>query len=629
MEKNKFIIAVFVVFAIFSIESRCSHKESSDKKDGFENFITVSGNRLMDAETEFRFISYNIPNLNFVEDEMAFARKHAFRLPSSFEIRDALNSVKQMGGRVVRMYTIPVKRESDIEGIPRYVLAPGKFDEKSFKTMDTVLAIANEVGVRLIVPLVNGSKWMGGVPQYAGFRGKNIEDFWTDPELMIDFKKTVKHVITRTNTVTGTKYKDDKAILCWETGNELFCPHSWTAEIVEYIKSLDSNHLVMDGFFAVGTVFNDRELNISVREESILDPNVDIVSSHHYEPDPLDMVKNIKANAEIVQGRKPYIIGEFGFIGTPGVRAVLDEVIAENIAGALIWSLRYHRKEGGFYWHSEPMGGGLYKAYHWPGFDSGDEYDERNLLELMREKAFEVQKKEVPEIEVPEPPLLLPFDDVSEISWQGSMGASYYNVERATSKSGPWKIIGFNISDAAIQYYSLFNDKSAGFGEEYYYRIVAENVAGFSLPSNIIGPVKINHKVLVDNMGNYGSLYSYKGGISLAATEDRKFKEDIYRIEGNEGSELIYFVPGNIKSWKVYSFSETNEQALEFFQSGDGEGFKKIDVVKETFFGGKGDYSYWYPILYEYNLKDKQARYLKIKFIRISQIGRVEISYRL
>jgi len=372
--------------------------------------------------------------------------------------------------------------------------------------------------------------------------------------------------------------------LCWETGNELYCPHSWTVEIVEYMKSLDTNHLVMDEFFAVGTILYGRELTIPVREESVLEPCIDILSSHHYETSPADMIKNIKANVEIIKGRKPYIVGEFGFIGTPGVRAVLDEVIEkEGIAGALIWSLRYRRREGGFYWHSEPLGGGLYKAYHWSGFDSGEEYDEKDLLGLMREKAFEIQKKEMPELAVPEPPVLLPFDDVSKISWQGSPGASSYNIERSISKSGSWKIVGFDISDAAVGYYPLFNDESAEVGKEYYYRVVARNIAGSSLPSNIIGPVKINHKVLVDNMNNYGSLYSYKGEISLATTDDRKFKEDNYRMKGEEGSELIYFVPGKIKEWKVYSFAEENEQILEFFESFDGDNFKKINVEKDSF----------------------------------------------
>ncbi len=615
MKNVKFIVLLVIPLVFFSSEVGCTKEVT-----GFENFITVSANRLMDGDKEFRFVSFNIPNLNFVEDEMAFTRKNAFRLPGSFEIQDALESIKQIGGKAVRIYTIPVKRKTDTEEIPRYVLAPGKFDEKSFTTMDTLLAIANKVGIRLIIPLVNSWKWMGGAPQYAEFRGKTKEDFWTDPQLISDFKKTVKYVLTRRNTVTGVKYKDDKAILCWETGNELTCPHDWTVEIVKYIKSLDSNHLVMDGYFAIGAN--------PIREESVKEPCIDIVSSHHYETDPRKLLKYIEANLEIVKGRKPYIIGEFGFVSTSAVREILNKVInEEEIAGILIWSLRYRKKEGGFYWHSEPMGFGLYKAYHWPGFDSGEEYDEKDLLELMHEKAFEIQGKSVPDIVVPGAPELLTFDDVSKISWRGSVGTSSYNVERSTSKNGPWKTVGCNVSDAGIQYYPLFNDESVKIGEEYYYRVIAKNRAGESSPSNIVGPVKVNYKTLIDNMHNYGALYHFEGKLSISTKDDRKFKEDMYRMMGEKGSELFYRVPGKIRGWKVYSFSEENKQTLEFFQSIDGKNYKRISVEKESFYTGKGDYGYWCPILYKYESQDKNTQYLKIRFNKTTQIGRVEIYY--
>ena len=85
----------------------------------FEHFITASGPRLMDGDRELRFISWNIPNLNFVEDEMGFLFNHAYGLPTAYEIQDAMESVKQMGGTVVRIYTIPVRRETDMEGVPK------------------------------------------------------------------------------------------------------------------------------------------------------------------------------------------------------------------------------------------------------------------------------------------------------------------------------------------------------------------------------------------------------------------------------------------------------------------------------------------------------------------------------
>ena len=401
---------------------------------GFEHFITRTGDRLMDGEREFRFVSFNIPNLHYVEDDMTFERKMPFRFPDDYEINDALATIHQMGGQVARTYTLAVYKESDPKGTPKYVLGPGKFNEEAFQTLDRVLALANENGVRLIIPIVNNFKWWGGAEDYAAFRGKKKDDFWTDPQLIDDFKKTVHFLITRKNTVTGVAYNEDKAILAWETGNETQCPHSWTSEICAYIKSLDSNHLVCDGYYTS-----------VLRGESIEDENVDIVQTHHYEKDPRQMIEHIRASAQKARGRKPYMLGEFGFVGTEAIRAVLDTTIEENLAGALIWSLRYHHRDGGFFWHSEPDGGDFFKAYHWPGFPSGEVYDEANLMAVMREKAFAIQGLPTPPLELPKAPVLLPIKNPGAISWQGSVGASVYDVERAESHNSPWETIAEDV----------------------------------------------------------------------------------------------------------------------------------------------------------------------------------------
>jgi endo-1,4-beta-mannosidase len=305
----------------------------------FKNFITASEGKLMDGDKEFRFISFNIPNLNYVEDEFGFDYKYPFRMPDTFEMSDALESVKQLGGNAVRMYTIPVRNMK--EGpYPTYILAPGEFDEVSFKTMDTMLVLANKIGIRIIIPIVNNWRWMGGRPQYAEFRNKTADEFWNDSLLIEDVKKTIEHVINRKNTINGVQYKDDKAILCWETGNELWSTPEWTKTICRYIKSLDKNHLVMDGYNAIN--------NNPVQQESLEEPSVDIITTHHYENNPGEFIQNVALQIKNINGRKPYIVGEFGFFSTPAIEKALNFIINNNVSGALIWSLRYHRKEGGF-----------------------------------------------------------------------------------------------------------------------------------------------------------------------------------------------------------------------------------------------------------------------------------------
>ena len=68
---------------------------------------------------------------------------------------------------------------------------------------NTFTKLAGEYGIRVVVPLLNNWQWMGGRPDYAAFRDKESDEFWTDPQLIKDFKKTIDYVLNRTNTITG------------------------------------------------------------------------------------------------------------------------------------------------------------------------------------------------------------------------------------------------------------------------------------------------------------------------------------------------------------------------------------------------------------------------------------------
>ena len=397
------------------------------------NFITVHGDQLMDGDKPFRFISFNLPNLQMIEDNMPFTETNPWRLPDEFEIRDGLMTVRQMGGAVVRTYSLSVVRTNDDPNMPGYVLGPGKFNEEAFRQLDLVLKIANEQGIRLIIPFFNNSKWHGGRAEYAGFRGKSSDDFWTDPQLIADFKATVRFVLTRTNTLTGVRYSDDKAILCWETGNELSSTAEWTRDVARYIKSFDTNHLVMDG------------RAWSWQPEVLDTPEVDIVTTHHYRG-PWgggSFADGIRENWAVAKGKKAYVVGEFGFIDTAKMEDTMKAIMDMGMSGGLLWSLRFRDRDGGFYWHSEPAGGDRYKAFHWPGSPMMDAaYDETNLMAVTRRYAFAIRGLTPPPLPVPAPPRLLPITDIAAISWQGSVGAASYTVERAPKADGPWAVAG-------------------------------------------------------------------------------------------------------------------------------------------------------------------------------------------
>jgi hypothetical protein len=582
----------------------------------FTKFVYRDGDKLMDENGELRFISFNIPNLHYIEDNMPFTEMNPWRLPNEFEIADALEAVRQMGGQVVRTYTLSVRVAGEDSNIPRHIIGPGQFNEKAFEALDMVLAVANRKGIRVIIPFIDNWKWWGGIGAAAAFRGKKPEDFWTDPELFEDYKKIVSHVINRTNSVTGVKYRDDKAVLAWETGNELVCPNEWTTKAAAYIKSLDNNHLALDGFHTT-----------NLRNESIQDKNIDLVATHHYSKNSKETINQIKSNIDKARGKKPYFVGEFGFIPTDAVENVLKTVIEENVSGALIWSLRFRSRDGGFYWHSEPYGGDLFKSYHWPGFASNAAFDETGLLKLMRDKAYEIKGSPIPQIAKPAPPVLIDIKDAAAISWQGSAGAQSYIVERTQSKEGPWLAVKCNISDAALQYRPLFNDTAVEIGKSYYYRVIAYNSGGVSEPSNAVGPVSVKCKTLVDELQDMKLIHEHSNNLSLEIKEARNFKEDAHRIKGKSGNYIIYKVEPPIDSWKVYSFFPEDITDFKFSVSADGRDFEQVKFNRKDYFVGKGEYNYYKPILYTSTGSSQESKCLKIEYTSEAQISCVEIKY--
>ena len=585
---------------------------------GFAHFISSSGAKLYDGDREFRFISVNIPNLLCIEDNLAFTECNPWRLPDKFEIEDALKTARLLGGTVVRTYVITVRRKTEGDDVPRHVQSPGKFSEEAFLAMDQVLASANEIGVRLLIPLVDNWRWMGGRPQYAGFRAKDGAAFWTDAQLKEDFKVTIRYVLNRRNTITGQLYSEDKTILAWELGNEIWrASPEWVAEMAAFVKSIDCNHLLNDGlqFFAV-------------RDEIIDDPNIDILSTHHYEKNPQDMLAHILNTAAKIAGRKPYYIGEFGFIPTPAMEEVLNTVIEDrNISGALLWSLRFHNRAGGFYWHSEPSGYNFYKAYHFPGFQSGKSYDEKNALSLMARKAYEIRELPLPETTMPAAPCLLPIEDVAAVSWQGSAGAAGYDVERSADINGPWETVAAMISDAIYANEPLFEDVSAQPGESYYYRVFARNAAGKSSASNVIGPVRVDHHTLVDHLMGTAHMQAIRGKFSLETGTPRLFKEDFHRLAVQRGSEVIYSLAGPVESFKVYQFTRKQNRFVIVSVSEDGEEYRKINYSRQYYDVLNKDYDFWHPCMLASESVPDNIHYLKLAYLHKAQIGKVEIRY--
>ncbi|MCD1259658.1 CIA30 family protein [Paenibacillus athensensis] len=461
----------------------------------FTNFITVEGDHLKDGAADFRFASLNYPGAILDPD---------------FSKEDALRTLAAMGGQVTRTYVPPVKRYDNANASSALILGPDangqmQFSEDGFKKLDKFLALANQYGIRVIIPFVDQWQWVGGIESYVNFRypgtisndAAHDDDAWkfyTDPLIISDFKQVIHYMMNRVNTYTGVAYKDDKAILAWETGNELGgynqdkFPQAWTTEIARYIKEDEQpSQLLLDGRFAV-------------QAESLNDPHIDIVGNHFYTGNFMD---KLTADAALANGKKPYILGEFGlYTSAAPVEALYNAALQNGTDGIMIWSLRPHKEDGGFYWHDEDPGN--WASYHWPGFSSGSYYGEKEIIRTVYKYAHYMAVNDVtkstavPAIPAPaHAPVLFDIDSVANMRWQGSVGAAGYEVQR--SEDGQtWTTVASDFSDGGRAGTPAFHDETALTGVTYTYRVRGVNESGVSPWSNEVTTVAAH--VITDEM---------------------------------------------------------------------------------------------------------------------------------
>ncbi len=465
--------------------------------------ITRKGDQLMEGDKVFRFLGLAAPNIQQNESQIRVDRTNRF--PDEYEIRDILDGIRRMGGRATRTFSLSVYSPDD-KDMPVYISGWRQYNEEAFQCLDRVIALSHEYDVRLIIPFIASQTFAGirGVDEFSAIAGKPKGAFWTDPEQKADFRHFLDFVLNRKNTVNGILYKNDPAILAWQLGNEFgsypgdrglkyddWSPKilAWSLEMAAYIKKVDPNHLVM-------------EAGGADREKLIADPNIDVISDHLYEywnkmgGRPWELSPIALESYNQCKGKKPLMIDEFGLGTTENLRELMKTIRETNIVGGLLWSIRSHRSDGGWYYHNE--GGTTVNSFHVPGFSVGYVYDEIRLLDLLREESYLIRGIPVPEVEKPAPAPVL-FLKKDGFTWRGSTGAAFYTLERSETANGPWKVIATGLEDSVLadvakyehsqeasEPLTLYTDESAQAGKIWFYRIKGVNISGESEYSEVV-----------------------------------------------------------------------------------------------------------------------------------------------
>jgi len=237
---------------------------------------------------------------------------------------------------------------------PAIIKSDGTYDEGVLIGLDYLLAEMDKRNMKAVIFLNNYWEWSGGMSTYNGWYGdgpavdpavggweafmKYSARFYQNEEAQKAFREYLEALITRTNTITGTLYKNDPVIMSWQLANEprpgrgdmsekaIQAYYNWIDGTAGFIKSLDPNHLVSSGSEGRMGSLNSMDIFREAHESK----NIDYLTFHMWAKNwgwinPFDLEATysnaeekaqeyILSHIEVAnQLNKPIVMEEFGF----------------------------------------------------------------------------------------------------------------------------------------------------------------------------------------------------------------------------------------------------------------------------------------------------------------------------
>jgi len=335
-----------------------------------------------------------------------FQGANAYALPAAAArgdtagVEEILGAMERIGLTVLRTWAFYDAADSSDPAIIQS--APGRWHESGLQGLDYVVASAARHGLHVLLPLVNNWDDFGGMNQYVRWRssaggepllrsftpesmpvraivgahgqrymsspvaGLSHDLFYTDPVILQWYLAYAEMILTRVNTRTGIRYRDDPTILAWELANEPRSSDvtgtiigSWIDSTARRVKSLDAHHLLgtgEEGFDIHDALYStwsysgqswlfDGTAGISFTR-NVASSDVDIAGIHLY-PDSWGLPSSagntwIRDHLLIARASgKPLLVGEYG-LHPPRATAYeswLTTVLADGGAGAALWQV--------------------------------------------------------------------------------------------------------------------------------------------------------------------------------------------------------------------------------------------------------------------------------------------------
>jgi mannan endo-1,4-beta-mannosidase len=290
-------------------------------------YVNFNGDGFSLGSSSFVPVGFNAYWLGYTEN---------YDYPPKAQVDEMFSAAVAMGATVIRSHTIGFSSGSE-KSLRPY---DNNLNENAWEPIDYAINKAYETGVKLIVPMTDSySYYHGNYGDFCNTRGVDKTEFWTNSDVRNDFKDYLSQWLNHENRYNGIKNKDSTAIFAIELGNELgnirdgagsttVPTREWLDDISQYIKSIDSNHLLMPG--------TDEALGGDTSDDFSV-PGFDLFSGHFYGNDYQRV--DFGADGSVATGRG-YIIGEhssrFGQDWYDNIES------RDTVMGSVVWSFYPH-----------------------------------------------------------------------------------------------------------------------------------------------------------------------------------------------------------------------------------------------------------------------------------------------
>jgi mannan endo-1,4-beta-mannosidase len=350
---------------------------------GRDRFVRVDGTRFRIGGETYRYAGANIWYAAYLGADAPYGNRDRLRRELDRMAALGIDNLRILGSSEL----------SPLKGAitPAFRTQGSDYNQTLLTGLDFALAEMGKRGMRGVIYLTNFWEWSGGMMTYLswvnGGRYVNMNDPahpWPEfPDMNAEFYRSgeairlyhdyVRAVVGRTNSITGTRYREDPAIMSWQLANEprpggsdrVGTPnlpnfYEWIENTAQLIKSIDPNHLVSTGSEGLKGCLESEVCVLQSHRQ----PGVDYLTAHIWPQnwgwvDPKNLAGTWDEGAAKVSDYiaqhialatrlgKPLVIEEFGFPRDAGsfdpsasteykdrfYRLIYDAVLADAGAG--------------------------------------------------------------------------------------------------------------------------------------------------------------------------------------------------------------------------------------------------------------------------------------------------------